>query len=72
MMGITRLQVYFPHTNSTTAVLLEIYILQYIILAVNSYLYQIRKKTFLSPQLTVVDSLTITRTLRCLTLYTPN
>jgi len=64
-MGITRFQVYFKHTNSTTAALQEMYILQYIILAVNNYLYQIRNKFSFTP-LIVTDSLTITRTLRCL------
>jgi len=48
-MGITRLQVYFTHINSTTAILQEIYILQYVILAVNNYLYEIRHNFSFTP-----------------------
>jgi hypothetical protein len=48
-MGITGLQVYFTHINSTTEVLQGIYFLQYIILAVNNYLYQIRNKFSFTP-----------------------
>jgi len=40
--------VYFTHINSTTLVL-QIYISQYIILAVNNYLYQIRNNFSFTP-----------------------
>ena len=56
---------FHTHTNSNTTVLQEMYILQYIILAVNNYLYQIRNNLSFTP-LILADSLTITRTSRCL------